>query len=158
MTYLLPIGSSIIFKILTPINKPIVWNIIYLWFLGFKEFRFFKPIQNNQSREFYIIGKGFLGVDKSMIDKMLNLVKDQSDKFMKVDFFDDKYPEPFVRQVVDISKQLADNWTFTIQKQIYYSDNMELLEKDKSFMKMVADYIKEKNLDFIEKYNLKKLK
>jgi hypothetical protein len=158
MTYLLPIGGSIVFKILTPINKPIVWNIIYLWFNSFKEFRFFKPIQNNQSREFYIIGKGFLGIEQSIMKKLIELVKDKTDKFMKVDLFDDKYPEPFVHQIINISFKLAENWAFTIQKQIYYSDNMELLENDKSFMKMVKHYIKEKNLDFIEKYNLIKLK
>jgi hypothetical protein len=158
ITYLLPIDGSMIFKILTPINKPIVWNIIYLWFNSFKEFRFFKPVQNAQSREFYIIGKGFLGIEKYIIDKLLNLVKDQKDTFMSVDLFDDKYPETFVRQVVDISKRLAENWCFTIQKQIYYSDNMDVLDKDKSFLKMANDYIKEKNLDFIEKYNLVKLK
>ena len=158
ITYLLPIDGTMIFKILTPINKPIVWNIIYLWFNSFKEFRFFKPVQNAQSREFYIIGKGFLGIEKFIIDKLLNLVKDQKDTFMSVDFFNDKYPETFVRQVVDISKRLAENWCFTIQKQIYYSDNMDVLDKDKSFLKMANDYIKEKNLDFIEKYNLVKLK
>jgi hypothetical protein len=35
---------------------------------------------------------------------------------------------------------------------------MDVLDKDKSFLKMANDYIKEKNLDFIEKYNLVKLK
>jgi hypothetical protein len=155
MTYLLPKESSIIFKILTPINKPIVWNIIYLWFISFKEFRFFKPVQNAQSREFYIICKGFLGIKEDIMNKLLNLVKDKSDKFMSVDLFDGKYPEPFVRQVSEISQILVNNWSFTIQKQIYYSDNMDLL--DKSFINMIKDYIKEKNLDFIEKYNLVKL-
>ena len=152
ITYLLPLNGNMIFKILTPIETPIVWNIIYLWFNNFKELRFFKPIQNAQSREFYIIGKGYLGTDKKTVDLLLELVKDKTDKFEKIDLFDDKYPETFVLQLLDISKKLADNWCFTIQKQIYYSDNLEYL--DKSFYKNAKDYIQEKNLDFIEKYNL----
>lgn len=152
ITYLLPLNGNMIFKILTPIETPIIWNIIYLWFNNFKELRFFKPIQNAQSREFYIIGKGYLGTDKKTVDLLLELVKDKTDKFEKIDLFDDKYPETFVLQLLDISKKLADNWCFTIQKQIYYSDNLEYL--DKSFYKNAKDYIQEKNLDFIEKYNL----
>ncbi len=158
ITYLLPIGGSMIFKILTPINKPIAWNIIYLWFTSFNEFRFFKPIQNSQSREFYIIGKGYKGINKSMVDKLIDLVKDSSDKFMSVDLFNGKYPESFVNQIADVSKQLVDNWSFTIQKQIYYSDNIESLKKNKWFMKTIQYYIKKKNLDFIEKYKLHKIK
>ena len=41
-------------------------------------------------------------------------------------------------------------------RQIYYNDNLEYL--DKSFYKNAKDYIQEKNLDFIEKYNLVPLK
>jgi len=156
ITYLLPLNGNMIFKILTPIETPIIWNIIYLWFNNFKELRFFKPIQNAQSLEFYIIGKGYLGTDKKTVDLLLELVKDKTDKFKTVDLFDDKYPETFVLQLLDISKKLADNWCFTIQKQIYYSDNLEYL--DKSFYKNAKDYIQEKNLDFIEKYNLVPLK
>jgi hypothetical protein len=158
ISYLLPVDGSMIFKILTPINKPITWNIIYLWFTSFNEFRFFKPIQNSQSREFYIIGKGFKGIEESIINKLLDLVKDQSDKFMSVDLFNGKYPESFVNQIADVSKELVNNWSFTIQKQIYYNDNIESIKKNKWFMKTIQYYIKKKNLDFIEKYKLHKIK
>ena len=71
---------------------------------------------------------------------------------MEVDLFNDEYPEEFVVQILEISKKLADNWSFTIQKQIYYNDNLDYL--DKAFIKTAQDYIKEKNLDFIKKYKL----
>jgi hypothetical protein len=154
ITYLLPKGSNMIFKILTPIDTPIIWNIIYLWFSSFKELVFFKPIQNSFSREFYIIGKNFKGIDKNKIimDKLLNLVKDQTNKFITTDLFNDTYPNNFIRQVFDISYKLANNWKYTIEKQIYYSDNMENINKE--FIKLAENYIKEKNLDFIKKYKL----
>lgn len=157
ITYLLPINGSIIFKILTPINKSIVWNIIYLWFTSFGEFRFFKPIQNAQSREFYIIGKRFKGINPETITKLMDLVKDEKDTFMNIDLFNGKYPISFVSQIKEISTQLVDNWSFTIQKQIYYNDNMEILENNQWFMNTIDKYIKKKNLDFINKYNLRKL-
>ncbi len=157
ITYLLPKGGDMIFKILLPIDIPIIWNIIYLWFNNFKEFMFFKPVQNHQSREFYIIGKKYSGKleNSKIMTQLLNLVKDSRDTFMTVDLFDNNYSELFTSQMIDISQKLCDNWTFTIQKQIYYSDNMDSL--DKSFKTKAKAFINQKNLDFIEKYNLVKI-
>jgi len=155
MSYLLPIGSSMVLKILTPIELPIIWNIIYLWYNGFEDFRFFKPIQNAQSREFYIIGKKYCGIDQSILDKLMELVKKNNDDFMNIDFFNDKYPESFVRQSITISKILMKNWTYTIQKQLYYTDNFDKLNRN--FFKNANKYIIEKNNDFIKKYNIIKL-
>jgi len=157
ITYLLPKDGDMIFKILLPIDIPIIWNIIYLWFNNFKEFQFFKPVQNQQSREFYIICKKYSGKleNSKIMTQLLGLVKDSSDTFMNVDLFDGNYSELFTSQMLDISQKLCDNWTFTIQKQIYYSDNMDSL--DKSFKTKAKAFINQKNLDFIEKYNLIKI-
>jgi hypothetical protein len=156
ITYLLPKGGNLILKIILPIEIPIIWNIIYLWFSSFKEFSFFKPIQNSFSREFYIIGKGFKGIKEDIMNELLNLVKDKTDKYMTVDLFNDIYPNSFIRQIMDITYKLANNWIFTIEKQIYYSDNMDKISKD--FIKLSEEYIQEKNQDFIKKYKLYKIK
>jgi hypothetical protein len=157
ITYLLPKDGDMIFKILLPIDIPIIWNIIYLWFNNFKEFQFFKPVQNHQSREFYIIGKKYSGKleNSKIMTQLLGLVKDSRDTFMTTDLFEGNYSELFTSQMIDISQKLCDNWTFTIQKQIYYSDNMDSL--DKSFKTKAKAFINQKNLDFIEKYNLIKI-
>jgi hypothetical protein len=157
ITYLLPTDGDMIFKILLPIDIPIIWNIIYLWFNNFKEFQFFKPVQNHQSREFYIIGKKYSGKleNSKIMTQLLGLVKESRDTFMTTDLFEGNYSELFTSQMIDISQKLCDNWTFTIQKQIYYSDNMDSL--DKSFKTKAKAFINQKNLDFIEKYNLIKI-
>ena len=56
------------------------------------------------------------------------LCKDQTDKYMKVDLFNDTYPNNFIRQIIDVNYKLADNWIFTIEKQIYYSDNIDKID------------------------------
>jgi len=161
---ILSIGGTMVYKILTPIDLPIIWNLIYISFTNFKEFIFFKPIQNSQSREFYIIAKGYLGTDKLVIDNLLNIVSKWSklDKqdykaswITEMDLFDDKYPEEFVAQVLTISEQLSQNYVNSIERIIYYVDNNELI--DEEYLKHINKYIAEKNEDWIQLYRPRKL-
>jgi hypothetical protein len=69
--------------------------------------------------------------------------------------FDDKYPEAFVSQFVDISNHLADNYIYAIERNIYYLDNFENMTPQ--FMKLMKDYYDEKNQDWIDKYNPKRM-
>ncbi|NBP59173.1 hypothetical protein EBU71_22000, partial [bacterium] len=62
---ILPRGGTMVYKILSPIDLPLLWNLIYITFTNFKELAFFKPVQNAQSREFYIIAKDYLGTAAS---------------------------------------------------------------------------------------------
>ena len=68
----------------------------------------------------------------------------------KDDLFKDKYPEAFIRQFVDISNQLADNYIYAIELNIYYLDNFEKLTPE--FIKLMKDYYDEKNQDWLDKY------
>ena len=150
--YLLPPGKNMMFKIVSPIDTPIIWNMIYLYYQNFKKFSFYKPVQNNQSREFYIVGIDYLGTDTKILKTLMYYVKHFDEE---IDLFDDNYPEPFVRQAIQASQLLADNWIQTIHKQLYYNDNFDKL--DKSFIKMTGQYLDEKNQDWIKKYKLKPL-
>ncbi len=69
--------------------------------------------------------------------------------------FHDRYPESFVRQFTAISQQLADNYCYTIERNIYYLDNYEHITKE--FAKMMRDYYDEKNQDWIDKYKPKRI-
>ena len=57
-------------KIMLSVN---FWNqvqgetILYICYQSFKELIFHKPLQNQQSREFYVIGKGFLGIKEDIL-------------------------------------------------------------------------------------------
>jgi len=159
--YSLPLNGTLLYKILSPIDVPLLWNLIYITYKNFKEMYFFKPVQNSQSREFYIIGKGYLGTEQKVLDKLLNLV-DKFDKFDKLNFnkeeydlYDDMYPEEFVIQVQTICERLASNYVNSIERIIYYTDNVDSLGKD--YQKHIESYVSEKNEDWIRKYKPRRI-
>ena len=158
LLYSLPQYGTLLYKIMSPIDTPLIWNLIYITYTNFKEMYFFKPVQNSQSREFYIIGKGYMGTEQVILDKLLSLV----DKFEKpgfnkeeYDLFNDMYPEEFVVQVQTISERLAANYVNSIERIIYYVDNIDLLGKD--YKNHIESYVKEKNEDWIKKYKFKRI-
>ena len=119
---------------------------------------FFKPVQNSQSREFYIIGKSYLGIDQNVLDKLLSLInKFDKPNFNKeeYDLFNDMYPEEFVIQVQNICEKLASNYVNSIERIVYYTDNIDSLGK--KYKKHIEDYISEKNEDWIKKYKPRRI-
>ena len=151
--YSLPQNGTLLYKILSPIDVPLIWNLIYITYTNFKEMYFFKPVQNSQSREFYIIGKGYLGLEQNVLEQLLNLIpKFEDPGFNKeeYDLFNDTYPEEFVIQVQNSCERLASNYVNSIERIIYYVDNIDALGKD--YEKHIESYMKEKNEDWIRKY------
>jgi hypothetical protein len=146
---ILPINSSMVYKILTPIDEPLILNLIYVAYCNFKDLIFYKPIQNSQSREFYIIGKGYLGTNYNILEIFYNALEHFTPS-NEYDLFKDIYPIAFVKQIVDISTRLSENYCYTIERNIYYLDNYENITPQ--FAKMLKDYYNEKNHDWIDKY------
>ena len=60
------------------------------------------------------------------------------------------YPEAFVSQMIKASTELADNFVYTIERQIYFVDNKDVMPKE--FIKLFYNYYNEKNEDWIRKY------
>jgi hypothetical protein len=157
--YTLPIHGTMIYKIKdTPLDLPLIWNLIYITYTNFKEMYLFKPVQNSQSREFYIIAKEYLGTNSKVLEYLIK----QIDNFNKTtyeppntDLFDDMYPEEFVVQMKTIYEKLAANYVNSIERIIYYVDNKELIGTD--YTKHIKNYIEEKNEDWIRKYKIKRL-
>ena len=146
---ILPVNGTMVYKILTPIDEPLILNLIYVAYCNFKELIFYKPVQNNQSREFYIVGKGYLGTKPDILTRFYDELKHFKPGSER-DLFNDKYPMAFVRQFVDISTRLAENYCYTIERNIYYLDNYEKITPE--FVKMLKDYYDEKNHDWLDKY------
>jgi hypothetical protein len=128
-------------------------NLIYIAYTNFKELIFYKPVQNSQSREFYIVGKGYLGTEPTLLDKFFDVLKkfkEGGDRDNEIDLYNDMYPEAFVRQMIQASTILADNFVYTIERQIYFVDNKDAMPKE--FIKLFYNYYNEKNEDWIRKY------
>ena len=163
---ILPRGGTMIYKILSPIDLPLIWNLIYITFTNFKEMFFFKPIQNAQSREFYIVAKDYLGTDQQVLDKLMEIIAKwgklenaatpyKAKWVEELDLFGDVYPVEFVAQVINISERLAQNYVNSIERIIYYVDNIDILGDE--YKKHIEKYIQEKNEDWIRKYRPRKL-
>lgn len=149
MMYILSLGGNLVYKILTPITSPLIWNLIYLCYEYFDELIFFKPVQNSQSREFYMIAKNYKKTNEliRLLELLFKYVKKYDEN---ADIFNDKYPETFVIQTVHFMNDLSNVFIKTIEKQIYYSDNYDNLTK--TFRKMANDYLYEKIEDWITMY------
>jgi hypothetical protein len=148
-----PVNSTFVYKILAPIDTPIVWNLVYIIYQSYQDMLFYKPLQNSHSREFYIIARKNIGMKDEVKDILLNILDQINEKFDDtIDYYDGLYPEPFVRQVSIFNNDISNNYANTIEKQIYYMEKDNILE-DK-FKNMANDVIKEKNNDWIRKYKL----
>ena len=123
-------------------------------------------MQNAQSREFYIVAKGYLGTDKQVLDKLLEIVEEWSkleksgniskaDWIENLDLFNDTYPEEFVYQVVSVSERLAQNYVISIERIVYYVDNYKAVGDE--YKKHIERYVGEKNEDWIQRYRPRKL-
>lgn len=163
---ILPVRGAMLYKILSPIDLPLLWNLIYITYTNFKEMYFFKPVQNAQSREFYIVAKDYLGTDQKVLDKLLEIVQRwgklenaptpyKAKWLTELDLFGDQYPVEFVSQVLNISERLAQNYINSIERIIYYVDNYDVLGDE--YKKHIEKYIEEKNEDWIRKYRPRKL-
>jgi len=159
--YSLPIHGTMIYKIRDlPLDLPLIWNLIYITYTNFKEMYFFKPVQNSQSLEFYIIAKDYLGIDTKVLEYLMKQIgkfgKDKDNyEAPDIDLFDDMYPEEFVVQLSNIYEKLANNYINSIERIIYYVDNKDLIGKD--YIKHIKGYVEEKNEDWIRKYKIKRL-
>ena len=148
-----PVNSTFVYKILAPIDTPIVWNLVYIIYQSYQDMLFYKPLQNSHSREFYIIARKNIGMKDEVKDILLNILDQINDKFDdSIDYYDGLYPEPFVRQVSIFNNDISNNYANTIEKQIYYMEKDNILED--TFKNMANDVIKEKNNDWIRKYKL----
>ena len=81
-------------------------NYIYLYYLMFEEVYMIKPLSSNPvSAEFYVIGKKFIGLDNSILEKMFSLL----DNFeVNMCFFKkEDIPEHFTKQVFSFMEKLT---------------------------------------------------
>ena len=153
--YLLPIGGNFVAKFVLPIEDNIIISSIYLYYLHFEEIIFYKSIQNMYSGEFYIIGKNYKGIDNKMMELLFKMLDNYKDDIE----LNKKYSEEFIIQLEKGLDILTSNFTFSIDRQLYYVDNYEYLKKcgNKCHFDKMDQYIIEKNKDWMKFFNLSKI-
>lgn len=146
--YNLPKGKNFIAKVLAPMNKPCELSYLYILYQNFNKLYFYKPVVNQFSAEFYIIGIGYKLVDNKTLDKMFKLL----DNFDYNKSLFNSYPEHFLSQYESFIGKIVNNYIFNIERKIFYVDNYDKI--DKMHLNKIKFYITERNKDWIEKHNL----
>ena len=141
-------GGNFVNKIFLPQNLPAIICLNYLVITSFKDVYIYKPLQNPNSSEVYMVAKNFKGIDKEMIDKLFEIYKKKQFKEFFIDL-----PQDFIQDYTNII-------TFFIQKNInalsatyYYYDNDKYFKEEKIYIKKKQ---KQNVVNWLKKFNLYK--
>jgi hypothetical protein len=153
-------GKNCVVKIFLPFirtaeqattSTPLYISILYLYKLMFRELHLFKPYSSDPtSGEFYIIGKGFMGVDFKYIEKLMNILDNFKENH--VIFGKSDIPDYFKKQFYSFIDVLSYYNTRAIERfnflSVCFTDgiNKEKCEK----------YLDNKNIDKIKNLRYQK--
>jgi 23S rRNA U2552 (ribose-2'-O)-methylase RlmE/FtsJ len=129
-------------------------NMIYLYSIMFKQLYLFKPYTSRStSGEFYLIGKGFLGVSDVELDKLLHIL--DNFKINQTYFNKNDIPEEFYRQIFTFINKMSKLNTMIIERQNFFMTCLiepnEEIRKETKCLK----YLEPKTLEKIQipRYN-----
>jgi len=148
--------SSFIIKVIQhTINKPLCIGLLYLLYKQYKYLYFYKPVVNPYSSEFYCIGidrqELLKKSDKVRLYKLLKNYNTETPKTLLCN----KYDKYFMNQFIDGLTELHNLFTFAIDRQLYYVNNIDIIKQEHldSFEKKVE----EKNNKWIKRHNVKSI-
>lgn len=147
-------GRGFVAKYFMPIYLPIEFDIMYILYMSFGKMSFYKPLINIFSLEFYVVCENYGQIDPAILEKL--------EQILHTTHFDpntrlfDSYPRTFIEQLLVVSNEIIENYIFNFRRQIYYVDNLHLLNKDQ--LKQIEYYILKKNMEWIEMTGIKPIK
>ena len=147
-------GGNMLFKSYLPIVHPYYVGILYLLYQKFDQLIIYKPIQNEWSPEFYVVCKGFNGISDDEYQTMLKMVDDVNINTSLYPI--DKMEKTFMLQLERISYVLVKKFYKAIRRNIYYVDNLDKISQ--SHFDELKQVIHNKNIEWAERFNIKKLK
>jgi hypothetical protein len=148
MFYNVPQGANIIMKVFAPLYPQKI-SILYTVYTRFKKMFFYKPMQNPSSEEFYLIAYNYeKPLDEDEMKKLFSLLENYDpNKTITT-----HVPEEFNLQLERIMKKIADNFESSIEKKIYYVDNLENISQ--KHIKDLEETILRKNQEWAERTEL----
>ena len=91
-------------------------NYLYLYYVVFDSISLFKPNTSNaDTTEFYVIGKGFKGIENSQLEKLFKLLDTFELNGNLIEH--NKIPETFMMQINNFLKSMSDTNILSIEKQ-----------------------------------------
>lgn len=92
-------------------------SLLYLYYLAFENVSLFKPYSSDMtSGEFYVIGKGFKGIDDTSIQKCYDILKDFKLNCLVMKMED--MPETFINQIINFFETMTEYNMAGYEKQI----------------------------------------
>jgi len=151
----LPKGANVVYKLYLPYDRPIKISMIYLMYLHFREFYFYKPYQNPQSEEYYVIGKSYRGMDQNLLDQLFKVLDEK--KFdPEYSLFDpQEIPDKFMVQLEKVGQLLVDKYQKTLDRVIYHVDNYHQISS--KYWKEMDQLIEERNQQWLDQFRIKPL-
>ena len=113
-------------------------NYLYLYYVVFDSISLFKPNTSNaDTTEFYVIGKGFKGIEKSQLEKLFKLLDTFELNGNLIEH--NKIPETFMMQINNFLKSMSDTNILSIEKQnlllTCYKNEIEEQQEEKKYKK-----------------------
>lgn len=118
-------GSACVIKHFTPYIKKhtstyaaagFFIGFLYLYYLAFAEVNLFKPYTSNpDSGEFYVVGRGFLGVDDESLERLYKILERM--ELNQSIIPEDKLPESFILQINGFLERISELNVMSIEKQ-----------------------------------------
>jgi 23S rRNA U2552 (ribose-2'-O)-methylase RlmE/FtsJ len=129
-------GGSFVVKHYTPMTQPVIISYLYLLNMVFDEIFIMKPLASRPStRELYLGGSGFKGIDNDILEQLYGLLENFDHKVMFMDV-----PDKFIKQHTDIMNDLIRTQIISINRTYYFYDDMDKLkehENDIEFHKRI---------------------
>lgn len=148
----LPEGGNFVIKYYFPVIHPIQFCMLDILYRSFDKIYFFKGMINPYSREFYIIGKNYFGSKEELLKKLFKILENFS---LDSDISNGKYKKSFSVQLLKSMKILSNNYIYSIERQLYYVDNIEIINKE--YLDKINKFILKKNMEWANRNKLKKI-
>lgn len=145
----LPKNKSFVLKTFLPQIQPVNISLNYILYLLFKKINYYKPLQNRESGEFYIIGRGYKGIDDILLKKLI--------EFHKKNNFDRGVIEvdsTFLYYYQKNIEILVDSNVNEIKRKLVYYKNYDIFNK---FREDIEKIKKSKCKEWIKYFNIEKI-
>jgi len=148
-------GGSFVAKFFFPVHRTIEYHVLYLLYNLFQELIFYKPRVNIFSKEFYIIGHKYQGIEETMLQKIRELV---GNNFSIDATIYSEIPTFFIQQLSVVQRKMVDDYILNFKKQLFYVDNHEELKLGRNFLDQIKIIIRNKNEDWCQDNQLVPIK
>lgn len=119
--FCLPIGKSFILKTFLPQIQAANISLNNILYNLFEKLHFYKPVQNKESGEFYIIGLNYKGITDILKQKLINFHKNY-----KYDEYIIPIDKLFLFLYEKYITKLIDNCSYAIEKKTIYYNNEQI--------------------------------